>query len=266
MNNKPIGIFDSGVGGLTVAKCIIESMPDEDIIYLGDTANVPYGTRPKEEIAQLVLNDVKFLSSFDLKAIVIACNTADAAAREKVEEMYSLPVFGIIEPTSEKAALTTKNGKIGIIATNATIDSSSYERNIKRFKPDAEVFGVACPKLVPLIEQGKFRKGDTEIEEALKEYLIPLKAQGIDTLILGCTHYPMLTEIAAEILPEVQLISSSAAEAEALKSSLESNGMLNGKSGSERKFFVSGDKETFEKTAEIFMGNLGGTVEHVNIQ
>lgn len=265
MNNKPIGVFDSGVGGLTVAKCIFESMPNENIIYFGDTANVPYGTRSQEEIARLVLNDVKFLTSFDLKAIVIACNTADAAAREKVEQLYSLPVFGVIAPAAKKAAESTVNGKIGVIATNATIESGAYQGNIKNNKPDAQVFGVACPKLVPLIEQGKFRKGDAEIEEALSEYLLPLKEKGIDTLVLGCTHYPLLHEIAADILPGVTLVSSSAAEAETLNAVLREKNLLNTENGGGRKYFTSGDAETFERTAKIIIGDLGTKVEHVDI-
>jgi len=265
MNNKPIGVFDSGVGGLTVAKCISEALPDEDIIYFGDTANVPYGTRPTEEIAELVLNDVKLLSKFDIKAIVIACNTADAAAREKVEKLYNIPVIGIIEPTAKKAAEVTKNGKIGVIATNATIRSGSYEKNIKKHRSDAEVYGVACPKLVPLIEQGKFRKGNAEIEEALKEYLLPLKENGIDTLILGCTHYPMFSELATEILPDVTLVSSSAVEVEALKTALEEKNILNSQCGSAKKFFVSGDASAFENTAKVFMTGFSNTVEHIDI-
>lgn len=265
MNNKPIGVFDSGVGGLTVAKCIFESMPNENIIYLGDTANVPYGTRPQEEIAQLVLNDVKFLTSFDLKAIVIACNTADAAAREKVEKLYPLPVFGVIAPAAKKAAESTVNGKIGVIATNATIESGEYQKNIKKYKPDAQVYGVPCPKLVPLIEQGKFKKGDKEIKESLSEYLLPLKEKGIDTLVLGCTHYPLLHDIAADILPSVTLVCSSAAEAETLKTVLEEKNLLNTEDGGSRKYFVSGDAESFKRTAEIIIGDLGGQVEHIQI-
>ena len=134
-NEKYIGVFDSGIGGLTVVKSIVESMPDENIIYFGDTAHVPYGTRSKEQIIEYVLNDVKFLNGFDIKAIVIACNTADASARETVIEKYpDIPVFGVVEPASKKAAFATVNNKIGVIATNATVDSGSYEKNIAKYK------------------------------------------------------------------------------------------------------------------------------------
>lgn len=265
MNNKYIGVFDSGMGGLTVVKSIVESMPDENIIYFGDTAHVPYGTRSKEQITEYVLNDVKFLNTFDIKAIVIACNTADSIAREKVEELYDLPVFGVVEPASKKAAETTKNNKIGIIATNATVNSGAYEKNIGRFNPNAEVFSEACPLLVPLVEEGRFKKGDNVIEKVLTEYLEPLKEKGIDTLVLGCTHYPLLYDIIADIMPDVNIISSSVAAAEVLKKNLCSNDMLSGTEGSERKYFVSDNAEYFEGLAKIFMGDLGGSVKHVEI-
>lgn len=265
MNNKFIGVFDSGMGGLTVVKSIVETMPDENIIYFGDTAHVPYGTRSKEQITEYVLNDVKFLNTFDIKAIVIACNTADSIAREKVEKLYPLPVFGVVEPASESAAKSTKNNKIGVIATNATVNSGAYERNISRFNPDAQVISVACPLLVPLVEEGRFRKGDKVIENVLTEYLTPLKEQGIDTLVLGCTHYPLLYDIISEIMPNTNIISSSVAAAAKLKNALEDKNLQSSEKGSRRKYFVSDNAEYFEGLAKIFMGELGGHVEHVEI-
>lgn len=265
MNNRFIGVFDSGMGGLTVVKSIVETMPDENIIYFGDTAHVPYGTRSKEQITEYVLNDVRFLNTFDIKAIVIACNTADSIAREKVEELYPLPVFGVVEPASKSAAQITKNNKIGVIATNATVNSGAYERNISRFNPDAQVISVACPLLVPLVEEGRFRKGDTVIENVLTEYLTPLKKQGIDTLVLGCTHYPLLYDIISEIMPETNIISSSVSAAAELKKALEQSGLQSSGKGSQRKYFVSDNAQYFEGLAKIFMGELGGHVEHVEI-
>lgn len=265
MNNKYIGVFDSGVGGLTVVKSILDSMPNENIIYFGDTAHVPYGTRTKDDIIRLALNNADFLSSFDIKAIVIACNTVDSNAHNIIEDAYTVPVFGIIEPAAKKAVEATRNGKIGVIATNATIESGAYEQNIKALKPDAEVFSVACPKLVPLIEQCKFRKGDPEIEEALEEYLIPLREEGIDTLVLGCTHYPLIKDIALEILPDAVMVSSSDAETEALRTALEKENLFNSEQGSNTKFFVSGDTDIFGKTAKVFMGNLFDKAEHVEV-
>lgn len=265
-NEKFIGVFDSGIGGLTVVKSIVRSMPNENIIYFGDTAHVPYGTRSKEQITEYVLKDVKFLSIFDIKAVVIACNTADSIAREKVEQLYPLPVFGVVHPASRKAALSTVNNKIGIIATNATVNSGAYEKAISAINPDAEVFSVACPLLVPLVENGRFIKGDPVIETVVGEYLAPLKEKGVDTLVLGCTHYPLLYDIIASLMPEALIISSSDAAAEALRTGLEEKSLLNSVSGGERKFFVSDSAALFEKTARIFMGeNLGGTVKQVEI-
>lgn len=265
MNDKYIGVFDSGMGGLTVVKSIVETMPDENIIYFGDTAHVPYGTRSKEQITEYVLNDVKFLNTFDIKAIVIACNTADAIAREKVEALYPLPVFGVVEPASKTAAEITKNNKIGVIATNATVNSGAYERNIHRFNPEAKVFSVACPLLVPLVEEGRFKKGDKVIEKVLTEYLTPLKDDGIDTLVLGCTHYPLLYDIIADIMPNINIISSSVSAAARLKSALEDGKLLSDSHGCKRKYFVSDNAEYFEGLAKIFMGELGGHVEHIEI-
>lgn len=267
-NEKYIGVFDSGIGGLTVVKSIVESMPDENIIYFGDTAHVPYGTRSKEQITQYVLNDVKFLSMFNIKAIVIACNTADSIARETVESRYSeIPVFGVVEPASKMAAKSTVNGKIGVIATNATVNSGAYVKAIKKYNEKAEVISLACPLLVPLVEEGRFRKGDKVIEKVLTEYLTPLKEQGIDTLVLGCTHYPLLSDIIKDIMGDgVSIISSSVAAAATLKAELKNGGLLKGTSGSERKYFVSDNAEFFEKQALIFMGDaLGGKVEHAEV-
>ena len=257
---KYIGVFDSGIGGLTVVKSIVETMPNENIIYFGDTAHVPYGTRSKEQITEYVLSDVKFLSRFNIKAIVIACNTADSAARDTVEKNYSdIPVYGVVAPAAKKAAKLTKNKKIGVIATNATVHS---------FDSDAQVISLACPLLVPLVEEGRFKKGDQVIEEVLLEYLTPLKEQGIDTLVLGCTHYPLLYDIITEIMGNgVTVISSSVAAAEELKKGLGERNLLSNSKISERKYFVSDNAEDFEKHALIFMGNaLGGTVEQVDIE
>lgn len=267
-NDKYIGVFDSGMGGLTVVKSIVDTMPDENIIYFGDTAHVPYGTRSREQIIEYVLNDVKFLRTFDIKAIVIACNTADSSARAEVEKFCpDIPVFGVVEPASKRAAEVTRNNKIGIIATNATVGSGAYERCIAKYNKSAQVISLACPLLVPLVEEGRFRKGDTVVEKVLTEYLTPLKNQGIDTLVLGCTHYPLLSEVISEIMGDgVEIISSSAVAAELLHSQLEADNKKNQNGGSERKYFVSDNAVDFEKHALIFMGDsLGGKVEQVDI-
>lgn len=268
-NEKYIGVFDSGIGGLTVVKSIVELMPDENIIYFGDTAHVPYGTRSREQITQYVLSDVKFLNTFSIKAIVIACNTADSIARETVEEKYKeIPVFGVVEPTSKKAAESTLNGKIGVIATNATVNSGAYEKTIHKYNSNAQVFSLACPLLVPLVEEGRFRRGDKVIEKVLTEYLEPLMEKEIDTLVLGCTHYPLLYDIIRDIMGDgVNIISSSAAAAKTLREELSQRELLKRSHGSERKYFVSDNAEFFEKQALIFMGDaLGGRVEHATAE
>lgn len=252
---KNIGIFDSGIGGLTVVKSIKEAMPQENIIYFGDTAHVPYGTRSREQITQYVLSDVEFLTRFDLKAVVIACNTADSIARQKVEELYpDMPVFGVVEPAAIKAA---KYGKIGIIATNATVHSGAYERSIRAINPGAEVISVACPLLVPLVENNRYKKDDKVIETVLREYLEPLKEKNIDCLVLGCTHYPLLRDIIEYIMPGIEIISSSDEAAKTLKYGLEKRGLLleSDKKGDSR-YYVSDNPEGFIKSADTFLGGV----------
>lgn len=265
--NSYIGVFDSGIGGLTVVKGIVDSLPNENIVYFGDTAHVPYGTRSKRQITQYVLADVKFLTRFDIKAIVIACNTADSTARERVEAEYpQLPVFGVVHPASRLAAQTTKNGKIGVIATKATANNHAYDRAIAKYNPDAQVFSQGCPLLVPLVENGRFKKGDIVPETVVQEYLDPIVAQGIDTLILGCTHYPLLMDIIREHYPDLNIISSSGAAAQTLKESLEKNDMLSTTPGGQHKYFVSDDASLVEGIAHYFMGNaLDSHVEKVDV-
>lgn len=266
-NNSYIGVFDSGIGGLTVVKSIVESMPNENIIYFGDTAHVPYGTRSKRQVTEYVLQDVEFLNTFDIKAIVIACNTADSIARSKVEELYGdLPVFGVVDPASKRAAETTENGKIGVMATNATIGSHAYDVAIKKYNKEAEVFGMACPLLVPLVENGRFKQGDIVIETVLREYMDPLVEKGVDTVVLGCTHYPLLLDIIKDLYPKLNIISSSAIAASTLKQKLTDDALLSSTQNSERKYFVSDDAEAFLRQALIFMGDeLGGSVEQVDL-
>ena len=267
-NNSYIGVFDSGIGGLTVVKSIIEWMPEENIIYFGDTAHVPYGTRSRRQILQYVLSDVKFLRTFDIKAVVIACNTADSVAREAVEEANpDLPVFGVVDPASRMAAEATKNGKIGVIATKATVGSGAYDKAIAKYAPQAEVLSAACPLLVPLVENGRFEVGDVVIETVIKEYLDPLTEQGIDTLVLGCTHYPLLNDVIRHLYPELNVISSSDAAAAKMLGTLIQNDLCSNEPGSSRKYFVSDDAEGVDKLARVFMGEeLGGTFQQASVE
>lgn len=251
-----IGVFDSGIGGLTVVKSIIEQMPNESIVYFGDTAHVPYGTRSKEQITEYALQDAEFLKKFDVKSIVIACNTADSIASEAIRERYpDTLIFGVVKPASRAAVTATLNGRIGVIATNATISSGAYEAAISEIDPNISVFGFACPLLVPLVEEGRFHRGDEVIIEVLNEYLEPVKKQNVDTLVLGCTHYPMLTDLIGDIMgPNVKLISSSVCCARELKEKLINDQLDSNNQAPERKFYVSDNASYFENLAKIFMG------------
>jgi len=263
---KPIGVFDSGLGGLTVVKEILEHLPNENIIFFGDTGRVPYGGRSKQTITQYVKDDMDFLLSHDVKAVVIACNTADSMAKEEMERLYDIPIVGVVEPAAKKAAATSRNGRIGVIGTKATVKSGAYVKAIGRFSPDTEVFAQACPLLVPLVEEGRFHKGDIVPETVLREYLAPLKEQNIDTLILGCTHYPLLFGIVKQILPKVEIICSGPASTEALIKTLEENSLISpsAKTGSIR-YFVSDSPESFAVNGGIFIGReIRGSVEKVS--
>lgn len=261
-----IGIFDSGLGGLTVAKSIIHTMPEENILYFGDTAHVPYGTKSHKQIRELAVNDVRFLSRFPLKAVVVACNTADSVAMGTLQEQFDLPIFGVIEPASHKAARTTRNNRIGIMATSATVRSGAYEKAIHRYNENAQVFQKACPLLVPLVENGRYRKDDPVVQIVLKEYLDELTANGIDTLVLGCTHYPLLSEAVQSIVPELTVISSSEAAADALKRGMKELGLCETEGDGIQHYYVSDDAEHFEENARVFLGeDMKATAELAQI-
>lgn len=251
-NNKYIGVFDSGVGGLTVVKSIVKAMPNENIVYLADTIHVPYGDKSNEEIISYVLDDVKFLNTYDLKAIVIACNTADAIGSNAAKQKYDLPIYGVIDATAKKAAQITTNNKVGVIATTAAINSNEYTKQINKYNKDIIVYPKACPFLVPLIEEGKFDIGNIEMRVILKDYLSPLIKQGIDTLVLGCTHYDLLSNIILDMYPELQVVSSSRCIVDILKNKLEPNDS----SQSDKQYFVTGSKDKFEQTASLFMPDI----------
>ena len=263
--NLPIGVFDSGLGGLTVVKKMLESLPNEDIIYFGDTARVPYGDRSKETIIKYAQSDIEFLLTHRVKAVCIACNTADSMARIEMQKRFTLPIIGVVEPAALQALSTTKNGKVGVIGTKATIRSGAYEAVIRARSPKTEVFSVPCPLLCPLVEEGRFLRGDKVVESVLEDYLSPLKAAGIDTLILGCTHYPLLLDVISDLLPGVELISSGFASTETLMETLKEKDLLNPseKPGTIR-FFVSDAPEKFAENGSIFIGRkITGCVEKV---
>lgn len=188
MDNKCIGVFDSGLGGLTAVKQIINELPKEDIIYFGDTGRVPYGSRSKETLLKYTRGDIRFLNTFDVKIIVIACGTASSAALPAIKDEFDVPIIGVIDAAVYAAVRATKNKKIGVIGTAGTIKSGEYEKQIKAYDSEMQTFAKACPMFVPLVENGYF---DTEVTRIIvAEYLEEIRNQGVDTLILGCTHYP----------------------------------------------------------------------------
>jgi glutamate racemase len=246
-----IGVFDSGIGGLTVVQSLMKQLPDYDIIYFGDTARTPYGTKSPETVIGYALENTEFLLKQGAKIIVMACNTASSVASDRVAENFDIPIFEVISPASSKAIESSRNLIIGIIGTRATVKSGIYEEKIKATKPKAKVYSVACPLLVPLVEEGWLKKPETMM--IIKKYLHPLKTRQIDTLILGCTHYPLLLgKIQRKIGKRVTVIDSSIALAENVKNFLDTHPAIDnllGKKGAFR-LFVSDVTEQFEKTAK----------------
>lgn len=269
MDMRPIGVFDSGLGGLTAVRSLRQILPEENLIYFGDTARVPYGGRSRETILKYARQDVRFLRSFDLKAILIACGTVTATSLGTLQEENDLPIVGVVEPAVRRALAATGNKKIGLIATQASVGSGAYEAALGQLDREAEMISLACPKFVPLIESGHFLPGDEAIESVAREYLLPLKETGIDTLILGCTHYPLLTEIVAQIMGEgVTLVSAGGESAYAVRRFLEEQDLLNlSKRRGETRFFVSANPEDFTKNGSVFLKeSLEGRVGRVDIE
>ena len=268
MDNRPIGVFDSGLGGLTAVKALRRLLPGEDLIYFGDTAQVPYGGRSRETLLKYARQDIAFLRSFDLKAVLIACGTVTSTSLDTLRKENDLPVLGVVEPSCREALAATNNKKIGMIATLASARSGAYERTLKGLDADVRVVSQPCPLFVPLVENGRFRQGDVVIETVAREYLTPLIEAGVDTLILGCTHYPLLKDIIGEICgPGVTLIDSGAASARALRQQLAAEGQLTDRQQGETRFYVSDRPEDFEKLAAVFLEEpLSRGAERIDIE
>lgn len=242
-----IGLFDSGVGGLSVLRRLRELLPKEDYIYFADSFHMPYGPRSSSEIEAIVFGICDFLVDMRCKAIVMACNTSSALVLPLARERYSVPIIGVLEPGSRAAMAVTRNGSVGVMATEATIRSRAYVKAIKDLDPLAHVTGQACPALAPLVEHGDLR-GD-EVNRALKAYITPLLAQGIDTLVLGCTHYPFLYKSIGEIIPEsVRMVDPAEETAKTVKRIVP----LGGGSG-HTSYYVSGSPEEFSRVAAMLL-------------
>ena len=255
MDQRPIGVFDSGQGGLTAVREIQSILPSENIIYFGDTSRVPYGGRSPEILLRYARQDVRFLRSFGIKALLVACGTVSTTALPALAaENGDLPILGVVTPTCAAAAAATHNGKVGLIATAASVRSGAYERTLAALDSRIRVYARACPLFVPLVENGRFRPGDTVIETVAREYLEPLRATGIDTLMLGCTHYPLLMEVIVGIMgPEVTLIDAGAEAARALRAELESRDLLARRDTGETALYASDSPEDFAALAGQFL-------------
>ncbi len=254
MDNRPIGVFDSGLGGLTAVAEIRKILPSENIIYFGDTSRVPYGGRSKEILLKYAHQDVAFLRSFAIKAIVVACGTVSTTALPTLRAENDLPLLGVVEPACRRAVKLTKSKRIGMIATAASVRSGTYEAVIHELDADIQVFSRACPLFVPLVENGRFHRGDTVIETVAREYLEPLKAAGIDTLILGCTHYPLLTDVIADVMGDgVTLINAGAEAAWELKRTLTAQDLLAQDRQGETELYASDLSGDFKELAGCFL-------------
>ena len=250
-NDQPIGIFDSGIGGLTVYKALKEELPKESFVYLGDTARLPYGTKSERAVIKFSIENTEFLLKFNIKSLVVACNTSSSIAIEELKKRYpELPIIGVIEPSARLTLQLSKRKKIGVIGTEATIRSGKYRHLLE--KGGAEVFSQPCPLFVPLVEEGWLEHKVTEM--VAEEYLSWMRGK-IDTLILGCTHYPVIKKVIGKTIgKDVRLIESGYAVARDLKSLLSGKKLLRKTGKGEDSFFVSDFTEKFSRVAEIFLG------------
>jgi len=266
MDARAVGVFDSGVGGLTVLHECLVTMPHEDFVYLGDHARLPYGPRPLDEVRTFAYEIGSFLELQDVKLIVVACNTATSAALPQLQGALSVPVVGVITPEAHGAVQATRNRRIGLLATQGTIDAGRYGELVQTLDAGAELVSVPCPRLVPLIE------GDDpyseETEEAVREYAVPLQFAGVDTVILGCTHYPLIRPLFQRVFGrDVTLVFSAEETAAEVATTLSRKGIENesGRTGAYR-FLTTGDPEAFREMGRRFLQLPIGEVEHVSLE
>ena len=260
MDARPIGVFDSGVGGLTVFRALAQALPDEALVYLGDTARVPYGPKSPETVRRYAREASRFLTRQGVKMMVVACNTVSSVAMEAMEKGAGVPVLGVILPGAQRAVEASRRGRIGVIGTRATVASEAYARAIHALKPGAEVVSRACPLLVPLAEEGWT---DNEVARKVAEaYLAPLREAQVDTLVLGCTHYPLLRGVLQETMgSQVVLVDSAESVASEVRRRLaEDRQLAHGPGGSAPRFFVTDAPGPFLDVARRF---LGGAIEHL---
>ena len=264
LREAPIGVFDSGIGGLTVAREIMRQIPEERIVYFGDTARVPYGSKSGKTIIRYSCQIARFLKTRGVKVIVVACNTASAYALEALQQEMDIPVIGVVRPGARVAARESIGGNIGVIGTAATVGSHIYQKYIQSLRPEAQVFEKACPLFVPLVEEGWRKDPVTRI--VAERYLQEMKERKVDTLILGCTHYPLIAPAIAKTLPGVKLISAGAESARMLQQTLAGTGLLSAGKG-HAEYYISDDPHAFAKSAKLFLGaDVNERVHQVDIE
>lgn len=267
MDQRPIGVFDSGLGGLTAVKEMLRTMPDEDILYLGDTARVPYGSRRKETIVRYSQQDLAFLTRHDPKAILIACGTVSATALPVLREQTHIPMLGVIEAAAQKAVSSTKNGKVAVLATSATVKSGAYQAAIRSIDPSVRVLEKACPLFVPLVENGYVEKDNPVTVQVAADYLKEVIPFGADTVILGCTHYPLIQHILAALLPGVELVEAGKEAVAALRELLRKLDLEADPSHTGTlRCCVTESPDTFNQVGKLFLGQeIGGVTSCVSL-
>jgi glutamate racemase len=265
-NTNPIGIFDSGVGGLTVVKSIESFLPNENIIYFGDTARVPYGSKSNSTVVEYALQDATFLNNKNVKLIIVACNTASSIALDNLREQFEIPIIGMIEPGAKAALEKTVTGKIGVIGTETTISNKAYSKALLNLDSKVKVIEKACPLLVPLAEEGWINHPATKL--IVEEYLSELKKENIDTLILGCTHYPILRDVIQEAIGQnVKLIDSGEAASVEVEDYLNGMGLKNISNNLGRdQYFVSDTPTKFKQVANLFLGKEINHIEKIDLE
>ncbi len=264
MNSRPIGVYDSGVGGLTVVQEISEKLPWERVIYFGDTARVPYGEKTAQELLGFSREIISFLIEQGSKFIIAACNTTSSQVLDDVKKEFDIPIIGVSRPGAYAASKATETGRIGVIATVGTIRSGAYVKTIKEYVPEAQVFSVACPALVPLIEKGDI--GSEETVHALQDYLVPLMEKNIDVLVLGCTHYPYLIEHIKRITgPCVKIVDPAEETVTAVAATFQESGLGSQEKTGPHEFTVSGDPSLFATVGRRLLGDCLTHVSQVSL-
>lgn len=266
MDNRAIGVFDSGIGGLTVVKELMKVLPNEKIVYFGDTARVPYGNRSEETIKRFSEECIEFLNKKDIKALIIACNTVSAVALEMLKEKFDMYILGVIVPGSRMASAVTKNKKIGVIGTNATVLSGAYEKNIKKENLENAVYSKACPLFVPIVEDGL---SDSKIALDMTEfYLDELISQDVDTIVMGCTHYPILENTIKLIVGEnINLVNPAKETVVEMKRYLEKNNLLNEElKNNNNIFYITDDENKFRKNLLDFINIKNPNIKKVDLK